>query len=187
MPFKQRALDEREGGGKPIKGSILNFLIRHFVASFLSVITPILLVIVGYIILLIVALITHQGPGGPLTLPFWAIAAGIICLLYTACIVFPAVAVSELISTRLPAHQLLAQIPISMLVLAMLVFGLAYGSSLVLIDTDSPLLQLIRHPLKITIFLCLPLGYYWWIAKTAQRSMRGLGGLLDKIFHKQNR
>jgi hypothetical protein len=44
---------EREGGGKPIRGSILNYFLRHFIASIISILTPILLVIVGYFILLL--------------------------------------------------------------------------------------------------------------------------------------
>jgi len=128
----------------------------------------------GYFILLAIAIFTHQAPGGPLALPFWVIAAGLISLFYTACLVFPAVAIAEWLVGKLPTRRFIAQIPVSMLVLAVLVFGIAFGSRLWLSDTQSSLLQLTRYPLQIVILLFVPLGYYWWIAKTVEGSNRGI-------------
>lgn len=96
---------------------IVAILIRHLVASIVSITAAILLVTVVYFTLLVVAIASNSGPGGLIALPFWAVAAGIFSLFYTACLPFPAVLIAELISQRLRSHQILASVLISTIAL----------------------------------------------------------------------
>ncbi len=157
------------------------FILRHFIASIASIVFPILLVIITYFVLLLIAIIGNMSLGGILALPFWIIVAGIVSLLYTTCLLFPAVFLAELITQRYQLHPILVQIPISVTMLVALVYILAYGFRQLFSDANTQLYHFANCPLYIFLFLCFPLGLYWWTAKIVQMTGRGFIALYKNL------
>jgi hypothetical protein len=166
-------------------GSLIALFLRHFIASIISVAALILLVIVAYFILLIIAIVSNTGRGSPIALPLWMVAAGILSLFYTACLLFPSVIIAELIPQRLHSYRLLAEVLISTLILSFLVLALTYGIRQMPDYSSSPLMGLGRHPVKIFLALCLPLGLYFWTAKAVQAITMGIITLWKRFFQKE--
>jgi hypothetical protein len=161
---------------------IVAILIRHLVAPIVSITAAILLVTVVYFALLVVAIASNSGLGGLIALPFWAVAAGILSLFLTACLLFPAVPIAELISQRLRSHQIFTSALISTIALVALVYTLTSGVRLLFNNAKFPLFQFANYPLQIFLALCLPLGLYWWTTKATQASVTGIIGLCKRMF-----
>ncbi len=159
------------------------FFLRHLFASIISIVAAILVVVIAYFTLLIVAIVTNSGLGGPLSLPFFIAAAGVLSLFYTACLIFPSVALAELISQRIHSHKYLAQALLSTLMLAILIFILAIGFRTIDNFESPTLLELANYPVQIFLVLCLPLGFYWLATKTVQVAMIVIIKLFDKVSH----
>jgi|GEM_PF-6688541 hypothetical protein len=143
---------------------VSKFWLRHFIASVVSISIPPLLVFLIYVGLVIFAIVTDSGLGGPLALPFWMLAAFVASILYTAFLLFPSVWLAEIVSRRFGKWQLLAQIPISTITLAVFVFASSLLLNLYANTPNSPL-QMLNDPVYIFAALLIPLGVYWWTAK----------------------
>lgn len=147
--------------------TISKFWLRHFVASIVSITFLPILVLLIYVGLVIFAIVTDSGLGGPLALPFWMLAAFVVNILYTTFLLFPSVWLAEIVSRRFGKWQLLAQIPISTISLAIFVFAASLLVNSYANAQNSPF-ELLNYPAYIFAALLIPLGVYWWTAKMVQ-------------------
>jgi hypothetical protein len=157
--------------------SLISFFCRHLIASVVSLIAPIILVVITYLLLFVIAIVGNYPLGSPVALPFWILFTGIYSFLVTAFLLFPAVSLSELISTRISRRRLLAQAGIAIVILAVQVLILAWVTRLTSYLNFS---YWERANIFLTIFLilCLHLGLYWWIAKLGEIIFKRIIGLL---------
>jgi hypothetical protein len=111
--------DEPTGRPKRAAAGIVSLAIRHGVASVATIVAACAIWTVGYGALVLLAILSNGGLGGPLAYPVGlllvAVAAGAACFL----LFFPATASAELIC-RSRALSTLTQIPVSVAVLAAL-------------------------------------------------------------------
>jgi hypothetical protein len=148
--------------------SISSFLFRHIVAAAVSIVTPVILWVIAYFLLLMIAIITNTTLGGPLSLPFWALFLLIVSIIYTVALLFPSVLIAEIAARSFGKWQHVAQIPISTLILAVLVFI----ASLIVRQNPSlaanEYLTWANYPWIVFLCLLIPLGIYWWVMKIVQ-------------------
>jgi hypothetical protein len=135
------------------------FVIRHGIASALTIAIPCLLWIVVYFALLIWAVIWNEPVGGPLGLPFGFFLLGAALLIAVVTILFPAVAIAEWIG-RNRGWNVFFQIPLSIALMAV-IHGL--WSTL---SPGIPASERFR-------WLLLPLGLYWWISQSGPLVLAG--------------
>ena len=171
--------------------SALGFLVRHFIASLVSILFPIVLIVITYVILFVVAIIIDSGLGSPIALPLWIIIGILISFLYTTFLLFPSVLLAEVVSGFCGKWHHVVQIPLSILVLFL--FILIWRSILENLSINEPLLLVVcfDHPIYFLIVLSIPLGLYWWAMKIAQaassvpkflyRKIRNLDGISVEI------
>lgn len=139
--------------------------IRHGVASLATIVAACVIWTVTYVALLLWAMVSDGGLGGPLAYPaglvFVALAASVACLL----LFFPATASAEWIcqSRRLPV---LAQIPVSVAVLAALCLavGILAGTSTAAVPFGKSAGGFSGWLFALSL---LPVGFYWWVAQAA--------------------
>jgi hypothetical protein len=161
------------------------FVLRHFIASIISIIAAIMFAVIVYFILFFAAIITNTDLGGPLALPLFIVIAGILSLIYTTLLLFPAVLIAELISQRLRTHQLIAQILLSTISLALLIILISYGIHFIPNYENYPFLSLANYPVQIFLVLCIPLGFYFCITKIVQAITTGIIGSWKKSIRKE--
>jgi hypothetical protein len=145
--------------------SLASLLIRHAFASFATIAAACAIWTVTYVGLLLWAIVSNEGLGGPLAYPggllFIGVAAAVSCLL----LFFPATVSAEWIC-RSRALPILAQIPIAVVVLAVLC--LLAGVALRVSTVAIPFGASVRDFIAWLFFLSLlPIGFYWWIAQAA--------------------
>lgn len=148
--------------------SITNFVLRHSVASVVSITVPVALVIVTYCVLFVIAIITNSDLGSPFSLPLWVVFIFVISVLYTAILLLPSALIAEAIARVFGKWQHVAQIPISTFDLFLLVYAL---SLMVRQRPDYPdmnILHWANYPLVVFLILTIPLGIYWWTMKFIQ-------------------
>ncbi len=144
-------------------GRIGSFCARHFLALAVTVAAACMVWTITYFALLLWAMLTGGGIGGPLAYPagllFFFVATTAASLL----LLLPSTALAEWF-TRRRGFPILVQIPISVAALAMLclaVVGIAsaLGSQLTFrgLSVGSGILFL---------SLLVPLGLYWWAAQS---------------------
>lgn len=151
------------------KGILLsNFVLRHFVASIVSVVAPVVLLVITYVVLFVIAIITNSSLGSPIALPLWIAIIAVISVLYTAILLFPTALLAEAIARFFGKWQHIAQIPISTLVLLVLVYALSLIVRLHPNYSEIDILHWANHPLVIFLILTIPLGFYWWTMKIVQ-------------------
>lgn len=129
-----------------------------------------------YALLFLWAVVMNQGLGGPLAYPFGLLfvvafmgAVGLVLL-------FPSTALAEQVARR-HGFPILAQIPISVGILALLCLGAA---GIVLVTASQPKLAETSGGVGLLFLaLLLPLGLYWWTAQ----SVPLLTSLLARIRH----
>lgn len=154
-------------------GSFSAFFLRRFVASIIAIIVPIIVIAVIYVVLFLMAIIGNLPLGSPVFLPLSVTAIFVISMLYTTLFLFPSVWFSEMVSWRFDWHPL-TQILLSTGTLFVLVH-LVLGVLQLLPDYERLWwLYFANHPLVISLALCLPLGLYWWSAKTIELSTWGV-------------
>ncbi|HUR82136.1 MAG TPA: hypothetical protein VM733_15325 [Thermoanaerobaculia bacterium] len=137
---------------------------RHLVAGAVVVVTCIALTIVAYAALLVWAVFTHGGLGGPLTLPvllvlMLAAAVGAVLL-----VLMPVVALTEFLCHHLRRTRLLFEIVVSALLLtvSVLIVSLVAGH----FRGATPAESLQAGTIAAAILLLL-LGEYWWASQAA--------------------
>ena len=154
-------------------GRIGSVCLRHSLALAVTVVAVCLLWTVTYFALLLWAVITDGGIGGPLAyhagLLFFFLAttaAGLVLLL-------PSTALAEWFARRY-AFPILAQIPLSVAILAVLcliVVGLASA-----VRTEPSVYGVSVGFAVLFLALLVPLGLYWWAAQS--------GPLLLSLYHR---
>ena len=139
------------------------FCARHLFAFVVIVAVPCVLWTVAYLALLLWAMISGGGIGGPLAYP-----AGLLVILVAATVaslvlLFPSTALAEWFAKR-RGFPILAQLPISVAVLALLCLVLVAVAAAV--DTG-PSFQGVAVGFGV-LFIAhlLPLGLYWWTAQS---------------------
>jgi hypothetical protein len=142
---------------------ISGFCARHLLALAVTIAVPCVLWTIAYFALLLWAMVTNGGIGGPLAYPagllFFFVAATVASLV----LLLPSTALAEWIARRrrLP---ILAQIPISVGILALLCFVLVCIAASV---DAAPSFQGVSVGFGV-LFIAhlLPLGLYWWMAQS---------------------
>jgi hypothetical protein len=156
---------------KRIVGKVIfvsNFYLRHLIASIVSIAIPVVVVFITYFLLLLIALVTNSGLGGPIALSFWMIFFFIVSTLYTAILLFPSVLIAEISARVFGKWQHVAQVPISTLVLLLIVFVLSFAARNTPNYSEAILLHWANYPLVTFLVLSIPLGLYWWTMKIIQ-------------------
>ncbi len=89
-------------------------LLRHLTATLVLSCAFAVTTVIGYFVLLLIAIVFNQGIGGPLALPFFVIAAGIAGLGtgFLACL--PVTGLSEILCRKMGRVGLLIQIPVAL-------------------------------------------------------------------------
>jgi hypothetical protein len=148
--------------------SLSSFVLRHFIASMVSIVAPIVILIIGYFVLVVIAIFSNSGVGSPIALPFWTVFVFVTSILYTAILIFPSVLIAETISHIFGKWQHIAQIPISTLTLAMLIYATVFIVRHYPNYPEIVSLHWADHPFILFLILAIPLGIYWWTMKIAQ-------------------
>jgi hypothetical protein len=157
--------DKSTGRARTLAASIASVAIRHAVASFATIAAACAIWTVAYGTLLLWAIVSNSGLGGPLAYPggllFVAVTAAVACLV----LFFPATVAAELICRR-RALPILAQIPVSVAVLAALCFaeGMIVHASTAAMPFGASVSSFIAW---LFILSLLPIGFYWWVAQAA--------------------
>ncbi|GAA5484847.1 hypothetical protein [Haloferula sargassicola] len=160
----------------------LTFLARHFLFGAFAMIVGCIAWTIAYIVMLIVAVVTNQGIGGPLAFPAGIMAVLAVCGFLGWGVFAPASAIGEIFRRvfRLPR---IAAIPI-VTVAAFLLSYVIYWAYIEMVTTHSmpSMLTVLKN---FAIYLSIPLGAYWWLTE-------GPGALFD-VFrrwigrHRQNK
>jgi hypothetical protein len=148
-----------------LAATIASLAIRHSVASIATIAGACAIWTVAYVALLLWAIVSKGGLGGPLAYPggllFSAVTAAVACLL----LFFPATVSAELLC-RSRARPILTQIPVSVAVLAALCFlaGVIIRASTTAIPFGASVSGFIGGLFLLSL---LPIGFYWWITQAA--------------------
>ncbi|MEA2337276.1 MAG: hypothetical protein QOE82_1283 [Thermoanaerobaculia bacterium] len=138
--------------------------IRHFVAAVATVCAACLLWTVTYAVLILWAIVTNGGLGGPLAYPAGLFVIVLVAAAAAIALFFPATAAAELIGRRWKV-PFLAQIPVTVGVLAVLCLPAAIGVERFWSQAPSP-----RSVATLAVWLfglsLLPVGFYWWVAQS---------------------
>lgn len=159
-----------------------SFLFKHLIALTVSVVAPIILWVITYFVLFVIAIFTNSRLGSPVALPLWALIIFLLSVLYTVILLFPSVVLAETIARIFGKWQHIAQIPISTLFLAVLVFVTSSLVRIFFYDSVINFLYWVDYPIIIFLGLTIPLGIYWWSMKIAQTGL-----LIPKMFFKRLR
>jgi hypothetical protein len=160
----------------------ISFLMRHVFASVVSIVWPPIAIVIGYVLLLLLALVTHSGMGSPIALPLWAFFALLTSIMATVTLLFPATSIAELITHRMGKSRHLIQIPLSTLILALIIMLLSAVVSLVR-KTQNETYDWLAVATIVFLVLAIPLGVYWWAMKMAQAAVFVILRLVARIFH----
>jgi hypothetical protein len=146
---------------------VITFVSRHFLFVVFAMVAGCALWTIAYFALLLIAVVTNQGPGGPLAYPAGILAVLVVCVLVGWGIFAPASAVG-IIFCRLFRLPRLAAIPVVWLAALWLYSALRGSGPNHSILPDATALQ------NFGFFLSLPLGIYWWLTE-------GPGALFDTL------
>lgn len=147
----------------------LTFLTRHFLFVAFAMVAGCIAWTIAYLVLLVVAVVTNQGVGGPLAFPAGIIAVLAACGVLGWGVFTPASAIGAVFCRvfRLP-H--IAAIPVVTVAASLLSYGL-YRAYIGMVTTHSmpTMLTVLKN---FAIYLSIPLGAYWWLTE-------GTGALCD--------
>jgi len=155
-------------GTRAIKaaGTAGSLLVRHFLAFAGSTGAACALWTLVYVALLIWAVLSNNGVGGPLAYPaglIFVVAASSFCCLV---LLLPSTLAAEWIARRLRLSVLL-QIPISagfLAVFSLLLVGMGQAARLSGVEEISHKIPALSG--LLFLLMLLPLGVYWWIAQS---------------------
>lgn len=143
-------------------GRIGGFFARHFCALLVTVAASCLLWTIAYLALLLWAVFTGGGIGGPLAYPagllFFFAATTVSCLV----LLLPSTALAERFAKR-RAFPILVQIPVSVAILALLCFPVVAIATAAGVQPSLHNLP-VGSGILFAVHL-LPLGLYWWAAQ----------------------
>jgi hypothetical protein len=144
-------------------GRIGSVCVRHCLALAITVLSACALWTVTYLALLLWAIFTDSGIGGPLAYP-----AGLLFFLLAStaaglALFLPSTALAEWFARR-QGFPILAQIPLSVAALAVLCLAVVGITSAV---RAQPTLYGVSVGFSVLFFaLLVPLGLYWWAAQS---------------------
>lgn len=144
-------------------GRIGSFCARHFIALAVTVAAACVVWTVTYFALLLWAMFTDSGIGGPLAYPagllFFFVATTAVSLI----LLFPSTALAEWFARR-RGFPILAQIPVSVVVIALLCLATVGVASAV---GSQPTFHGVSVGFGVLFLASLvPLGLYWWAAQS---------------------
>jgi hypothetical protein len=141
---------------------ILTFVARHFVCVLLAMLVGCVLWAVVYAALLLTAVVTDQGLGGPLAFPVGIVSVIVVCVFVGWGIFAPASAAGAVFCGmfRLPR---LAAIPV--VFLAAFVFGYLLYWAFIEMLTTHPMPPIGTVLKNFVVYLSIPLGAYWWLTE----------------------
>lgn len=155
---------------------VIGFAIRHATATVATVIAACALWTLVYFGLIVWAIITDGGLGGPLAYPGFLILLAVAALTFSAVLFLPASGLAEWVCRR-SGLPILVQIPVSVAFLALL----SPLAALLIQGVRKPA-NLPESTLVLGIWLfglsLVPLGFYWWVAQ----SVPLVRELLRKVF-----
>lgn len=135
---------------------------RHGLALAVTIIVPCLLWTIVYFALLLWAVITGEGLGGPLAYPAGLLFFLVATIVGGSLLLFPSAALAEWCARR-RAWPILAQIPLSLFTLAVL----PRPALATVTGARSPLFPSVSAGFAVLfIGYLLPLGLYWWAAQS---------------------
>ena len=144
-------------------GRIGSFCARHFLALGVTVAAACLVWTVIYFALLLWAVFTNSGIGGPLAYPAGLLFFFVATTAASLILLFPSTALAEWFSRR-RGFPILAQIPVSVAVLALLCLIAVSIASAV---GSQPTLHGVSVGFGVLfLVLLVPLGLYWWAAQS---------------------
>ena len=135
-------------------------ILRHTVATVVSIATPAILVVVGYFVMLLIAIFSNTGLGGPFALPFWVLITIATSTIYTSTLLFLSVALAEVLARFFGKWHHVFQIPISTIILAILTFTAGAIARIYPNYQETITLFWADHTWIIFLILCVPLGIY---------------------------
>ncbi len=142
--------------------TLLLFAVRHLLVVLAAMVFGCVVWTALYIILLVIAVITDSGVGGPLAYPGGILLILIACALIGWGIFAPACGVGLLISRAFGLPKL-AGIPIAFIAAGVLTWLMAFAFSRVFPATPAPSFG--KAVLFYLFFFPLPLGVQWWFTE----------------------
>lgn len=141
----------------------MSLAIRHGVASIATIVAACAIWTITYVALLLCAVASNGGLGGPLAYPGGLLVVAVIAAAGCLLLFFPATALAEWICRR-RALPILVQIPVSVAVLAVLC--ILAGIAVQVFRNSIPFgLSVTRFSAGLFGLSLLPVGFYWWIAQ----------------------
>ena len=136
---------------------VLTFILRHALALPVAVVLGCALWTIVYLLLLLAAILTDEGLGGPLAYPA-GLAAVAVTVFLAWCAFVPACALGNLSCAifKLPRLAAIPFVSIAGYMLCLVVVWIHVG------DFQS---SLGRSLFVHAVFLSLPLGVYWWLTE----------------------
>ncbi len=137
---------------------------KHLIATGVFAVVGMLVSIVAYFVLFVVAVVTNQELGGPLTIVFLPVVAFLIALVIAAFCFYPATAIAEWLCAK-KKWNLFAQIPISSSLLFLEMIFIVIFSPFEN-GNDFSTAKTIESAFIGFLLLAIPLGFYWWTLKS---------------------
>lgn len=159
-----------------------SFALRHGFAIAVMVITACALWTLCYFALLLWAIISNEGLGGPLAYPAGLLAFFLVSLAMALCLYFPATAIAAGLAKK---YQLSF---VQQIALCIGLFALLHFIAL-LAFSDQPSIPVSdRLLIGGTLFLLnlIPLGLYWWCAQGLLVCHQVMKHLLNRLRPKKN-
>ncbi len=146
---------------------LARFIASHLAAIAVSVAVPVLLTLVSFIALFLAAIVFNlKGSGSPVALPAWLVIIAVASAAYATLLLFPSVAFAEVVSSIFGKWRYVAQIPLSLLALAlMLLASLGVVNQVTGVTFELP---------TTFLGLALPRGLYWWTVRFVQAAFAGI-------------
>ena len=158
-------------------GRIGGFCARHFVALVVTVVAACVVSTATYFSLLLWAVFTDSGIGGPLAYPAGLLFFSVATTAASLVLLFPSTALAECFVRR-RGLPILAQIPVSVAALA--VFCLVAVGIASAVGSQPTLHGFSVGFCVLFLALLVPLGLYWWAAQSVPllislvRRLRGI-------------
>jgi hypothetical protein len=160
-----------------------SFIIRHFIASVVSIVAPIILISITYFVLFIIAIFTNTSLGSPVALPLSIIFCLVVSITYTTFFLSPSVLLAEIVSRIFKKWQHVAQIPVSVLMLVGLIWLISFLLRSLSVYQNNPILHWADYPQYTLLALLIPLGIYWWIMKIVQICVAAPIAIFTRLKH----
>jgi hypothetical protein len=141
---------------------VLPFLARHFLFVAFAMVAGCIAWTIAYFVLLVVAVITNQGVGGPLAYPAGIVAVLAACGFLGWGVFAPASAIGA-VFWRVFQLPRIAAIPVVTIAAFFLSYLIYWGYIDVVTTHPMPPVLVVLN--NFAIYLSIPLGAYWWLTE----------------------